>query len=214
MTAIDRRWNGGTCIVAATGPSLTKEVAAECEAAHAGGVHVIAVNDAYRLLPFADLLYACDQRWWELHLSAMQFAGERWTCHHADTPQKEKIKFATDHGLQLVRGKHSSGFSRDPACIHYGNLSGFQAINVAILFGCVRIVLVGMDMHTRNGRHFFGNHPSPLNNGSSFVEWVPLFRDAAKTLPLGIRIINATPGSALDCFPMMVLADALAMENA
>jgi hypothetical protein len=214
MTAVERRWDGGACIVAATGPSLTKQVAAECERALAAGWRVIAVNDAYKLLPFADVLYACDQRWWEIHLDGMAFAGERWTSHHANTKQPEKVAFASVNGLRLVGGQHGPGFSLDPSRIHYGNLSGFQAINLAILFGCVRIVLVGMDMHTRNGRHFFGNHPRGLNNGAHFEEWVPLFTEAARLLPAGIRIVNATPGSALTCWPMVDLIDALAMEPA
>ena len=215
MTApIDRRWDGGACIIAATGPSLTKDVAAQCEAARVCGWHLIAVNDAYRLLPFAELLYACDQKWWDAHQCANGFTGERWSTVHADSPQKDKVVWAGVNGIRLARGKHAPGWSYDPALIHYGNLSGYQAINLAILFGCARIVLVGFDMHTRNGRHFFGNHPSPLSNMSHFEEWVPLFREAARTAPAHVRIINATPGSALNCWPMVTLADALQMEIA
>jgi hypothetical protein len=39
--------------------------------------------------------------------------------------------------------------------------------------------------------------------------WIRNFERAAKLLPEGIRIINATPDSALTCFPTMPLEEAL-----
>src|SRR5512139_1237105 len=60
------------CIVAASGPSLTPKVADACK-----GFHVVAVNDAYRLFPDADVLYACDPKWWDVHKGVRKFAGER-----------------------------------------------------------------------------------------------------------------------------------------
>jgi len=51
------------CIV--TGPSLTEE---DCDRARQARATVIAVNDAYRLCPNADYLYACDQAWWKVHI--------------------------------------------------------------------------------------------------------------------------------------------------
>jgi hypothetical protein len=38
---------------------------------------------------------------------------------------------------------------------------------------------------------------------------VPVFRNAARHLE-GVEIVNATPGSALDCWPVMTIEDALA----
>jgi len=42
---------------------------------------VLAINDAYRLAPWADWLYACDDRWWRFHHEAVAagFQGECWT---------------------------------------------------------------------------------------------------------------------------------------
>ena len=50
------QWAGDTCCILATGPSLTP---AQAEYAK-GKARVIAVNDAWRLAPWADILYACD----------------------------------------------------------------------------------------------------------------------------------------------------------
>ncbi len=35
------------------------------------------------------------------------------------------------------------------------------------------------------------------------------YRDVVMKAPEGIRIVNATPGSALNCYPIMSLTDAL-----
>jgi hypothetical protein len=107
------------------------------------------------------------------------------------------------------------GFSHIPARIHYGNCSGFQAINLAILFGATRIILVGFDMRVVNGqRHFFGDHPAPLGNACQYEHFLPAFEAAARTLPRHISIVNCTPGSALKCFPMASLDAALSDRSA
>ena len=72
--------------------------------------------------------------------------------------------------------------------------------------------MIGFDMH---GTHFFGEHESPLRSWDRqkqqqiFARWIEGFRIASERLPPDIRIINATPGSALTCFPIMTLQEAL-----
>jgi hypothetical protein len=199
---IEPRWD--RCIVAATGPSLTEEVAAMCAAS---GWPIIAVNDAYRVLPAADVLYACDAKWWRVHRGVRTFKGEKWSSHDAENNDKTEV--AQRHGLRLIEGHDSEGFSFDPGVIHYGSNSGFQAINLAILFGARRIVLVGFDMSYNGKSHFFGDHPRGLTRQERYEIFIPQFERAAARLPESIEIINCTPESALHCFPMMDLADAL-----
>lgn len=204
-------------VVAATGPSLTAEVAAKVRRARwpSEKCRVVAVNDAYRLLPYADILYACDERWWGLHIDSIRqtFHGERWTTHEENSGgngQHVNDKRAlADAGLNFVRGRDGDVFSADPSTIHYGSNSGFQAVNLALLKGATRVILVGFDMRLVGGaRHFFGDHPAPLHNRSDYRDFIVPFRTAAKgcTVP----IVNATAGSAMDCFPMVDLEAALA----
>lgn len=197
---VEPRWPGEACIIAATGPSLTEAVAEQCR-----GHHVIAVNDAHRRLPWAEVLYAGDRDWWELHQGCPDFAGEKWSAHEPKLNDKSAI--AERYGLQLVAGPRqvdAPGFSLDPTRIHYGNSSAFQAINLAILFGASTIYLVGFDMRTTTPRHFFGDHADPAMNMSRYEHFLPAFNAAARMLreeAPGVRIINCTPGSALRCFP-------------
>lgn len=81
--------------------------------------------------------------------------------------------------------------------------SGVLALEVARMRGATRIELYGFDMH---GSHFFGEYTNGLGNTSAKTRTVHLeqYRKwaAANT---GIEVINCTPASAIDCFPMMGL---------
>lgn len=175
------------------------------EARRRNEIRVVAVNDAYRLLPNADILYACDAAWWRQHSGCPGFAGERWSSHNLKA-EDDKSEIADRYGVNLVAGDHKQTFSHDPGLIHYGSNSGFQGINVAILKGADPVILVGFNMS--GGTHFFGRHPPGLLQNSDFSRFVPNFEYAARHLR-GVTVINATPGSALKCFPMMDLPDAL-----
>lgn len=126
---------------------------------------------------------------------------------------------AKEFGLSVVYGKNGAQFSTNPALITYGGNSGFQAVNLALhkIGWRGRILLVGFDMRATGGkRHFFGNHPEPMHSNKSasglalyYRNFVEKFARAAAALPKSVEIINCTPGSAIDCFPRMDLADAL-----
>lgn len=168
---------------------------------------IIAVQDAYRLMPWADVLYGCDARWWDAHNGCMDFQGERWSSHDdGKSTSNDKTQVVDDYGVSVVWGEQAEGFSTDPKKIHYGGNSGFQALNLAILFGSPYIVLVGFDMRHVGGKsHFFGDHPRELYQRPEYESFVKAFGDA----PEGVQIVNATPDSAVKCYPMMSLEEAL-----
>jgi hypothetical protein len=218
------RWSGATVVIAATGPSLTPEVAEQVEHAYdrVPPVKVIAVNDAYRLMPWADVLYACDAKWWNFHRP--EFAGEKWAprpwqkhVDNGDVGDEGKAELARDQGVTLIEARMSDRWSTDPSWITYGSNSTFQAVGLALhwIAPAGKIVLVGCDMRAVGKgkdakRHFFGDHPEPLSNTADFRKFIPSFDAAAKHLAPGVEIINATPGSALKTFRSARLADALA----
>jgi hypothetical protein len=94
--------------------------------------------------------------------------------------------------------------SRDPAMIHTGGNSGYQAVNLVRHFSPARILLLGYDM--RPG-HWHGKHPRSLSNHSAYGEWIVRFRQLAQEID--VPVFNCTPGSALDCFPLARLEVAL-----
>lgn len=208
LRAIKPDWTGCAAIVAASGPGLTAETVREV-AALGSDWRVLAVSDAYRLMPWAHALYATDGRWWRHNNGCQDFAGERWSSHNNETASDEKRDIAVEYGLSLVRGARNEGFSLDPSMIHYGDNSGFAGINLAILKGARYIVLVGFNMQSVNGKsHFFGAHP-PAMEKNAYTDYLPRYREAAKLLPANIEITNCTPDSLLNCFPEALLTNAI-----
>lgn len=203
LEAVEPRWDG-VVFVAAPGPSLTEAVAAKI-----AGRNVIAVQDAWRRVPSAPVLYGCEAAWWNYHRGCRDYFGERWSTH--DDVNNDKAEVAERYGVRLVSGRVGRGFCTDPHIIHYGRNSGFQAVNLAIHMTRrpATVVLVGFDMRRVDGvSHFFGEHPDPLT-APPLSLFIPPFQTAAAWMPDDVTVLNATPGSALQCFPMVELEDVL-----
>lgn len=212
--SMHRGWERAICV--ATGPSLT---AAQCERAaraRAAGWRVIAINDAWRLTPSADVLHAGDAAWWEMHGASVvaSFAGERWTLVRplvqADYRKAERF------GLHTVECQRGKGLSGVPGVVRDGGNSGHVAIQLAYFFGARIIVLIGFDMQKTGGRaHFFGDHPKGLNQPNDYRDYLPAFVALARDLePLGVRVVNASAATALTCFDRMPLEAALSLQEA
>ena len=164
---------------------------------------VLAVNCTFRLLPHADVLYAGDLQWWVRYgAEAAGFAGEKWT----------RDPFAAlKYRLHRVARRDGPGLCRERGCVHSGGNSGFQAVNLAWHFGARQIVLLGFDMHRREAGHWHGEHEGMLSAPASHIAaWRREFDAMAFDLRAeGVKVVNATEGSALECFPRMGLQEAL-----
>jgi hypothetical protein len=184
---------------------LTEEVATICRTRQAKGWRILAVNDAWRLLPFADAMYTTDRGWWDVH-GDIAFQGERWASQAANLATDDDKRTwgkCEQLRIRLVIARDGDTFCMLPGEIHYGNNSGFAAVNLALQFGANDVKLVGFDMQRTGGlEHFFGDHPSALHNGSDFAPFIRAFTNASKNLPPGVSITNCTTQSAMRCFPM------------
>src|SRR5690606_34562647 len=164
---------------------------------------VMVVNCTFRLVPWADVLYAGDLQWWTRYgAEAAAFEGEKWT--------RDEIA-AVRYGLLRVVRRDGRGLCREHAAVHTGGNSGFQAVNLAYHFGAHQIVLLGFDMHRRDGGHWHGEHEGMLSAPEKHIAvWIRKFEALATDLSAaGVRVVNATDGSALECFPMAPLCEAL-----
>ena len=103
-------------------------------------------------------------------------------------------------GINFIKGRYSNKvLSQDPALIHFGSNSGFQLLNIAMLMGIRKAILVGYNMQKVDTvSHFFGDHPGKLNKNSPYDK----FRDAFKQIKDNQKemIVNCTPDSALKSF--------------
>ena len=152
---------------------------------------------------WSDVLYACDGEWWDKYIQdvLLRFKGESWT---------QDIPVASKYGLNRIEGERSEGLGKDK--IHYGANSGYQAINLAYLFGAKKIILLGFDMKRGNDNksHWHGEHPGPLNNSMPIKTWVKNFWKLAEDLRNEkVEVINATRDTALECFNKVNLGEAL-----
>lgn len=187
-------WHRQTVACVGTGPSLTRGDVNYLR----GRVNVIAINDAHRLAPWADVLYGCDYKWWHWHGGVPEFRGAKFT---------QDPRAAEEFGLRWIESKVGEGLSDDPGIIHQGMNSGFQAINLAYLMGATRIILLGYDMQfgPNNEAHYFGDHPDKVR--SNYEPWQKFFHEAANQGL--VDIINCTRRTALTAFPCNPLSETI-----
>jgi hypothetical protein len=182
-------WTDRTAVIVASGPSA---IEAPLDLVK-GVLHTIVVNDSWKLAPWADVLFACDERWWFKNNGLPEF-----------------------HGLKIAASTRCKDFDG----VHYvpmqGNNSGFGAVRLAILYGAKRIILVGFDMHQRSGLHWHGEHPTGLRNATAekMERWrEEMDRAARKYGVAGLEIINTSRDSALTRYPYRPFIEAVSNAN-
>lgn len=160
--------------------------------AWADRIRVLVVNDAVYPLWGADWLHACDRKWWAWNILAVaRFPGIKTTMA-SDVPAPWVDGALIDTGI--------SGFDPEPSHCRTGGNSGYQGIHIAMAAGAAKVVLVGMDMHRRDGDHFFGAHRDNIasHHATTMIPYFESLVPAARSM--GVEILNATPGSALQAF--------------
>lgn len=190
-------WSGREVAIIASGPSAKKSG----YAAIRDRMPVIAIKENIELAPWADVVYGCDAAWWKKRNGLPEFNGLKvsWEGSNAHRPppypdiKLVEITVFKDEVIFEPTGQLGSG----------GN-SGFQAVNLAVQFGAKRILLIGFDMHDRSGAHWYGRNNWPQGNNpteDNFRRWRRAFDLAAPKLKeRGVEVINASNGTALNCF--------------
>ena len=192
------QWCGQTAFLLAGGPSLKGFNASVLR----GRGRVIAINNSWELAPWADVLYFCDRSWWRRHREQVK---QRFTGRYLVSLG------VNEAGVHRLRAGGVSGLSSDPSVLKHGTNSGYQAINLAYLFGAKRIVLLGYDMRVNpDATHWHAGHP----NGPTAKRYAQIIRDNmlphfdSLVKPLrdaGVEVMNATPDSALTAFPLVTI---------
>ncbi len=202
-------WTDECVAIVAAGPSVKKE---EVELLK-DRIHVIAINQSYKLCPWAEFLYGCDNMWWRISgKEAKDFSGIKIS--------QDPEALAFDNSLKKItikkinKGEYTHDIQMDePGVVGSGGNAGFQMINLSAQFGVKGIALIGFDFCLHSGKvHWHGSHPSPLNNpyDANFKNWIPkMIVASAKLKLMGIDVVNCSEISALTCFPKMSVEDAL-----
>jgi hypothetical protein len=201
--SIPRLFEGEKAFVMATGPSLDQDTVDRIYSA--SGYRYIGISDCYRICPFLDFFYACDNRWWGLHHDkVMDWGGSRngYWCTESSTKQKYPE-------LKLISGRGGVGWSNNQSLIHYGSNSGYQITNIAYLLGIKTMILVGFNMMIVDKQsHFFGDHPQGLSRNNSYHSFASQFTKI-NYKAAGVSVINTAHPTKLDHFPKLPLDEAI-----
>lgn len=164
----------------------------------AGRCRVIVVNDNWKRVWNADILFAADASWWRQegrHVPA-DYRAERWSV---DTE-------AAEFGCRIVGSFGGLGLMENHLGpqIRRGHSSGFMAIQMALRRRSSKVLLIGFDcMDGPSGqKHWFGQHRGALKRSQPFDVWIQDYmymgRDCAQR---GLRVINCSERTAIDAFP-------------
>lgn len=169
-----------------------------------GRAFVIAVNDAYRKCPLADMFYACDFEWWVFHgMNLRDLPGLKMTLRHDEvTPTNIMAR-------EVKAAKQRRGFSPSQKEIFPGHNSGFQALQIAASMS-PRVFMAGFDMGATGNTHFFGDHPTQIAVGSDYSLFVEDFRSQKDAISAATKVSLITAPSALsDVFNTITPEEAL-----
>jgi hypothetical protein len=220
---VPKLWEGSTAIIIGGGPSMLKQFNVPdsiIQDVYAGKIqpsayspyleqihksHVIAVNVAYKIGTWIDVVFFGDpSTWQEDKANLVQFKGLRVTCAK-ELDNDTRLKW-----LQRdPRKRH--GISTNPEMVSWNNNSGAAAINLAVHMGAKRIILLGFDMKldkekNQHWHKFYSTSEKQI--ASAFRRHLTGFREIKQDADqLGIEIINANPDSAITQFPRMNFKD-------
>lgn len=220
-------WEGGTCVILGGGPSVLKQFDVPediIRGVYSGSLHpsvyspylkpihkmhVIAVNVAYKIGPWIDMLIFGDSSTWKEDKDGiLGFRGLKISC----CPDISSDDFT--RSLKLVGHdpkKRRGGVSLDPCLIGWNNNSGAAAINLAVHTGVKKIILLGFDMKLdpQQNQHWHKLYASPWNQTKSIFEkhlvGFPLIKKDLDAL--GIEVFNCNPDSAIECFQKVNFKD-------
>ena len=193
-------WPEGECFILGGGPSL-RDVKVE----QLKNRRVIAVNNAYKLGDWIDVMFFGDCRWLDEHRNALlNFAGLKVTTCERHTSKP---------GIKVVRRRNTPfGIFTDPGILAWNLSSGASAINLAVHFGVKRIVLLGFDMRKNGDQWNWHNDYAPRRRSGEgpYPRFLGPFPHIARDLKQqDVECLDASPGSALDVFPQVKLEDLL-----
>lgn len=208
----EKIWNGGTCCILAGGPSLRGFNAQRLFPRF----HVLAVNDSWRIAPWADVKYFCDAEWWRSQVRFNRIALDgvtpfsRAMCAGLWVSGSDASDVVGNKAVHCLLLTGERGLELDPSGLRHGNNSGYQAINLAVHLGARRIVLLGYDMRV-GARSHWHDEERPDDFASVLAcTMLPCFDSLVDPLrAAGVEVINATPDSALRCFPTASLESLL-----
>jgi hypothetical protein len=192
----EKRWDGETVYIIGGGASLE-----DFDFGRLKGKNTIGCNDAYLLgEEICKVCYFGDSGWYNLHHSPPEghdlgeglngYNGDVMTCHRVCIQDPDVYVIQ-----KKARGLYLNG------CVGWGSNTGTSAINLAILFGAKKVVLLGYDMKLTSGENNWHINYKNKPNANIFDKFLTgmqdLVSDWEKKCP-EVDIVNAElwPGAS------------------
>lgn len=147
------------------------------------------------MAPWADAMFAMDRMWWEQHANEVKqvFKGERFTT--GILPARYDVK--------RFQRTEINGFQN----------SGAAAVEMAVMWGAKKVVMLGYDCQRTNGEaHWHGDHPSGLGNAGSITKWPAHFRNLYAKVNKSADVVNCSRATALNVFRRSTLKEELCCD--
>ena len=189
-------WEGQTAFIVAGGPSVKTQ-----NLELLNGRKVIVINSSVHVYPRADILFFGDSRWYrdcaENRAAVLAFQGLVVTT-------SGMIKAPNIKNMIKI---HPPGLATDRRALMVKRTSLTGAINLAVHLGVKSIVLLGADGCAHNGQtHHHKPHKWPVRAGCWDEQKRDLLTIVKPLVARGIKVINASPGSAYaDLWPVTTL---------
>lgn len=187
-------WRDQAVVIVASGPSAASAPIEKIR----HNARIVAVNNSWKLAPFAEVVFAADHRWWIAYEGLMEYSGIKiMTERFRQPPPEWNIR-------QLSFKYVDSIVWSPPGEVGWGGGSGFQAFNWVVQTEPRLIALVGFDMTLAHGVHWHGSHNALLGLVDPSAGKVSRWRRAminavTQVMAAGIDVVNCSPYSELGC---------------
>ena len=192
----DGSWKGERCYILGGGPSLKSfDLAATTRK------RVIAVNRAYEICPWADIVTSCDDCFYGWHKDDFRFrdhGGLKVMILVDPNPHLESDVWVVPGLIERCIGSIRDGLG-------HGWNSGYGALMLAIALGCAPIYLVGFDMEGNPvaGSRIWWHDGYPHRvDAACYQRYAEEFRWVAASGLISQRVYSLCPtGGLRDIFP-------------
>lgn len=199
FSKVNKIFTGETVYLIGGGPSL-KEFNWE----DLKGKNIIAINKAYEFVPWAQVIFWTDARFYTwYHQQLQQSKADKYTINNS-------IHY--DSSVKVLRKGGRHNLEKGDDIIAHGDNSGYAAINLAYILGASQIVLLGYDMGgTATDSHFHNGYPVNATSQKIYESrFMPSFPYIAAALKKeGIPVWNASSVSKLTCFEKISIEKSL-----
>jgi hypothetical protein len=166
---------------------------------------VVAINDAVRRIPWADIVFSADGIWITRRADVLaRFVGRKVAAIDGGYVPPEAAG-----PIEVLDRSRDVLVSDDPGLIYSAHNSGFAALNFAVSREATRIVLIGFDLD--GGNHWHGGYEWKCRFGrADHPKWAAAFNSIAPELARrGVDVVNLNPASAIRGFRFATLDEVL-----